>query len=95
MTYLLLKAEQKREGEVRANILHSIQRFMYVSIVFVVVVGGFSIIELVISKPDNKTPEICQEKLERMVKLSKSPIQTVDSLRKLIENSVSPCIEKK
>ncbi|RJE74955.1 hypothetical protein [Reichenbachiella sp. MSK19-1] len=94
MSYFLLKAEQKREDEARESILKSIHKFTYVSIIFVVIVGGFSVVELFV-KPTSTSGanKKCQESIEQMRLLSKSPQQTKESLVQLIENLSEDCME--
>lgn len=94
MSYYLLKSEQKRKENARENILKAIHKYTVVSIVFIVIVGGFSIAELFLFKENKVATHVdCQETIKRMVILSQSPNHDVESLRELIRNSASACSE--
>ena len=93
MSYFLLKAEQKRDGEPRPGILKSTNRFMWLTILFVLIVGGFGSIKLFV-QPSNggSISSECQESIKNMKLISKSPGQDKEKLIKLIENLSTPCI---
>lgn len=93
MSYLLLKAEQKRKDKARNNLLKSINNFTKLSILFVAIVGGFSILDYTMqSRQESAESKNCEEVLKRMVRLSSSPNHDVESLRMLIKRSVNECI---
>ncbi|MEO1098217.1 MAG: hypothetical protein AAFX57_10750 [Bacteroidota bacterium] len=94
LSYFLLRADQKRKEGTRDGFLKSIHRFNAFSTVFVVIVGGFSILELVVKPGEKGTSENCSESIERMVKLADSPEQSIETLKALIKNSSNACIEQ-
>ena len=92
-TYLLLRAEQSRDGEPSEKMLKSVRNFSIISLVCAIVVGFFSVLELTL-KSGQQDCSVCKESLEKAVMLSSSPQQTVISLRQLIKNNIEPCIQR-
>lgn len=95
MSYFLLKAEQQRDGEPRQGILMSTNRFMWFTMLFALIVGGFGAIKLFV-KPgeDLSVNSECQESIKKMRILSQSSGQDKEKLIRLIENLSVPCISE-
>ena len=91
-TFRLLKTEQKKEAP-NTNILKSVKNFSVVTILFAVIVGGFSILEMTF-QPKRSVCDDCIDDLEIVLELSNSPAQSKETLRQLIANKVGHCVEE-
>lgn len=95
LSYFLLRSEQKLPKDKRdPNFLKVILRFNTISILFVLLVGGFGLLQLMITPTPSEPSAKCSESIERMIKLADSPQQSVETLRALIKNSTNACLEQ-
>ena len=91
LSYSLLRKEQDRQGEPRAEMLKHINRFTYTTLVFAVLVGLFTLIDGVGGRSGD-FPADCREQLDRAQVLLNSDQHTSESLKQLFRNTLGECI---
>lgn len=90
MSFKLLKGEQSKDSP-RPTFLKAINRFNWMALVFILIVGGFSITEMILSSEHETTMnEPCLDGIERL----KEIIQVTDDpdvIKQAVRNSLQPC----
>lgn len=91
--YHLLAREQQKATP-NAATLRTIQRFVWQNVLVVLVVGGFSLVTLILNKDDNLTKAQlarCNASLKNLDTIRQLPGSTESSLRNAIAGHVANC----
>jgi hypothetical protein len=93
MAYRLLRVEQSK-AQPNAQILRTIHRYLWQSILCALIVGLFSIADTVLARQHKAQVELlesCGDSLQRLDTYSKMPNLSADDLRNVAINHVSAC----
>ena len=91
LSYILLRKEQERQGEPRTEMLKHIHRFTFTTLIFALLVGMFTLLEVWGSGAPGLTDD-CKIQLERSQVLLESDQHTKESIKQLFENALRECI---
>ena len=94
LCFYLLYREQSGPGDVRPEMINSIDRFRRSCLVLAVIIGAFAIIDIAIKRyvAPVAVSEDCTDAVQRVQLLAQGEQHDVGSLRALIRNGLTDCM---